>query len=330
MASISWSSVSLLILLAFPFNATLISPLLGLVALPYFLAMASDLRYCGYKRLDVLRIYGFNLMLLAGQPGRHVLLASCRASPRPRPPFARTPKVARPDRRPAVPAGRALPADRAGGLTRSTAPTVHNLTENVCYAALNVILACYAVMAFIGLRNSLVDMLDPRHLAALQARRAAPAACLGRWRRPGRGAHGGRLAGACCEAGYAEPQYQSTALAGRRGMRARCGRPPPPAPPRVRTARPGAGCPSRGALPSRLRRRGRASATAATWAQDAAARHARGRAPDLVRALRRRHADADLPVPEPLRRPGPAERARLRGRRPRSRTAPRAGAPRTR
>ena len=74
MASISWSSVSLLILLAFPFSAALISPLLGLVALPYFMAMASDLRYCGYKRLDVLRIYGFNLILLGGQPGRHVLV----------------------------------------------------------------------------------------------------------------------------------------------------------------------------------------------------------------------------------------------------------------
>ena len=84
MASISWSSVSLLILLAFPFSATLISPLLGLVALPYFMAMASDLRYCGYKRLDVLRIYGFNLILLGGQPGRDLVVRSCRASPRPR------------------------------------------------------------------------------------------------------------------------------------------------------------------------------------------------------------------------------------------------------
>ncbi len=26
--------------------------------------MAIDLRYCGYKRIDALRIYGFNLMLL--------------------------------------------------------------------------------------------------------------------------------------------------------------------------------------------------------------------------------------------------------------------------
>ena len=36
----------------------------AVAALPYFLAMASDLQYCGYKRTDVLRIYGFNLILL--------------------------------------------------------------------------------------------------------------------------------------------------------------------------------------------------------------------------------------------------------------------------
>jgi hypothetical protein len=28
----------------------------------------------------------------------------------------------------------------------------------MCYAALNVLLACYAVKAFIGLRNSVVDV----------------------------------------------------------------------------------------------------------------------------------------------------------------------------
>src|SRR6201999_3892772 len=41
MASLSRRSASLLVLLVFPFSATLISPLLGLIALPYFLAMAS-------------------------------------------------------------------------------------------------------------------------------------------------------------------------------------------------------------------------------------------------------------------------------------------------
>ena len=46
------------------FLVPVLKPVLPLIALPYFLMMASDLRYCGYKRLDVLRIYGFNLILL--------------------------------------------------------------------------------------------------------------------------------------------------------------------------------------------------------------------------------------------------------------------------
>ena len=92
MASICWSSVSLLILLAFPFSATLISPLLGLIALPYFLAMASDLRYCGYKRLDVLRIYGFNLILL-GSTWPAPFSSIVQGITASKAPFARTPKV---------------------------------------------------------------------------------------------------------------------------------------------------------------------------------------------------------------------------------------------
>ena len=62
------------------------------MALPYFLAMASDLRYCGYKRLDVFRIYGFNLVLLpvnlAGTLSS--VMQGITAS---KAPFARTPKV---------------------------------------------------------------------------------------------------------------------------------------------------------------------------------------------------------------------------------------------
>src|SRR6202034_1651941 len=92
MASICWSSASLLILLAFPFSATLISPLLGLLALPYFIAMASDLRYCGYKRLDVFRIYGFNLILL-GVNLAGTLSSIVQGITASKAPFARTPKV---------------------------------------------------------------------------------------------------------------------------------------------------------------------------------------------------------------------------------------------
>ncbi len=173
MASISWSSASLLILLAFPFNATLISPLLGVIALPYFMAMASDLRYCGYKRLDVLRIYGFNLVLL-GVNLAGTLSSIVQGITASKAPFARTPKV---KDRTVVPPFLLLAPYAVIGLAGFTLyhAYVNHLTENLCYAALNVVLACYAAKAFIGLRNSLIDVLDPRHLAALPLGRAPPA-----------------------------------------------------------------------------------------------------------------------------------------------------------
>jgi len=155
MASICWSSASLLILLAFPFSSTLISPLLGLVALPYFLAMSSDLRYCGYKRMDVLRIYGFNLVLLPVNLAGTIssVVQGITAS---KAPFARTPKVR--DRTVVPPFFVIAPYLMVGlaGATCYFAYKYHRV-ENLCYATLNLVLLCYAIKAFIGLRNSVVD-----------------------------------------------------------------------------------------------------------------------------------------------------------------------------
>jgi cellulose synthase/poly-beta-1,6-N-acetylglucosamine synthase-like glycosyltransferase/chitodextrinase len=155
MASISWSSVNLLVLLAFPFSTTLISPVVGLVALPYFLAMASDLRYCGYKRLDVFRIYGFNLVLLpvnlAGTLSS--VMQGITAS---KAPFTRTPKVRN---RTVVPPFFVVAPYLMIALAGETFYFAYRYgrVDNMAYAALNVVLACYSVKAFIGLRNSVVD-----------------------------------------------------------------------------------------------------------------------------------------------------------------------------
>jgi chitodextrinase len=205
MASISWSSASLLILLAFPFSATLISPLLGLVALPYFLAMASDLRYCGYKRLDVLRIYGFNLVLL-GVNLAGTLSSIVQGITASKAPFARTPKVK--DRTVVPPFLLIAPYLLIGlaGFTLYRA-YVNHLTENLCYAALNVILACYAAKAFIGLRNSLVDLwIHGTSLLYRPAERRKRFLRL--WRRPVEEPKPTDWR-SVLQAGYAEPQYQS-------------------------------------------------------------------------------------------------------------------------
>ncbi|HXW38884.1 MAG TPA: glycosyltransferase family 2 protein, partial [Acidimicrobiales bacterium] len=156
LASIAWASVGLLILLAFPFRSTLISPLLALIALPYFLAIGSDLKFCGYKRLDALRIYGFNLMLigvnLAGS-GESLVQALTAAKTA----FGRTPKV---QQRTVAPLFFILAPIALLGLSLYTFQHAyrHQLWENVAFAGINVCLGLYAIVAFIGLRNLLVDM----------------------------------------------------------------------------------------------------------------------------------------------------------------------------
>ncbi len=185
MASICWSTVSLLVLLAFPFNATLINPLLGLVALPYFAAMASDLRYCGHRRLDIARIYGLNLILLpvnlAGTLSS--LTQGITAS---KSAFARTPKVRD---RTVTPALFLVAPYVLVALAAYTFWVAYKggHRENMGYAALNVVLATYAIVAFIGIRHSLLDgWVQARSLLykregprrrrlVLRRRRAAPA-----------------------------------------------------------------------------------------------------------------------------------------------------------
>lgn len=156
MASIFWASLCLLILLIYPFNAGLLKPVLPLIALPYFLMMASDLRYCGYKRLDVLRIYGFNLILLpvnlSGTFASALQLLTGEKSS-----FKRTPKV------------RNRTTARAVFIVAPILLIAWSLYwvvidirlgqwNHLFFAALNAALAMYAMVAFVGIRNSIVDL----------------------------------------------------------------------------------------------------------------------------------------------------------------------------
>ena len=92
MASITWASFGLLFLLAYPYDSRLLSPLVFLAALPYFLAMGSDLRDCGHRFSDIFRIYGFNLVLLPVNLAG-VLKSLQQALTGDKIPFVRTPKV---------------------------------------------------------------------------------------------------------------------------------------------------------------------------------------------------------------------------------------------
>jgi len=191
MSSVSSSSVGLIVLLAFPFSATLISPLLGLIALPYFVAIAADLRSCGYKRLDVFRIYGFNLLLVPVNLGGTAasLTQAITAS---RSTFARTPKVRN---RTVVPLLFILAPVAMVGLAAYTLVHAyrHHLLLNETYAALNIVLLTYAIVAFIGVRNVVADVwlhsksylyqpATPRRPRWLRRRAPEPPAPLPDWR----------------------------------------------------------------------------------------------------------------------------------------------------
>lgn len=157
MASICWASIGLVLLLAFPFDSRLLSPVVVAAALPYFLAMSADFRRLGYKRSDVLRVYAFNLILLAVNLAG-TLKSLQQAAAKSKIAFARTPKV---KDRTAAPALYVLAAYLIAAFSFYTLANdvmTHNWS-NGAFALFNGLLTSYAIVAFIGVRNSLVDLV---------------------------------------------------------------------------------------------------------------------------------------------------------------------------
>lgn len=156
MASIAWASFGLVLLLAFPYNHRLLSPLVVLAALPYFIAMASDLKYSGYRRTDVLRIYGFNLILLPVNLAG-VLKSLHQSLSGEKIPFARTPKV---KNRTVSPLLFVLTPLVIVGFSIWTFVQSYHVQNwgNAAFAAFNALLAVYAIVAYIGIGTTLADI----------------------------------------------------------------------------------------------------------------------------------------------------------------------------
>jgi cellulose synthase/poly-beta-1,6-N-acetylglucosamine synthase-like glycosyltransferase len=156
MASITWSTFGLIFLLAYPYDGRLLSPLVLLAAIPYFLAMASDLKYSGYRYTDIFRIYGFNLILLPVNLAG-VLKSLQQAITGKKIPFARTPKV---KNRTAA----ALPYVIAPLLIIGF--SVFTLWRNIegenwgnaAFAGFNVLASVWALIAYIGIFNVVTDI----------------------------------------------------------------------------------------------------------------------------------------------------------------------------
>ena len=156
LASTCWSSVALVCLLFYPFDSKLLSPLVLLAAMPYFIAMSSDLKRCGYKRMDIFRVYGFNLILLPVNLAGVVKSIQQAITGR-RIPFARTPKVAN---RTATSFLFAIsPFLIIGYSVLTTWRAVGNeFWGNAAFAAFNAMTATYALVALMGVKNAVVDV----------------------------------------------------------------------------------------------------------------------------------------------------------------------------
>ncbi|MGA7206088.1 MAG: glycosyltransferase family 2 protein [Specibacter sp.] len=156
MSSIAWASFGLLFLLVYPYDSRLLSPLVFVAALPYFLAMGSDLRDCGHRFSDIFRIYGFNLVLLPVNLAG-VLKSLQQAFTGDKIPFVRTPKV---KDRTAAPALYVLVPYLIVAFSLFTLWRDANAGNwgNVAFAALNAILAAIAIRSYIGIGNSVVDL----------------------------------------------------------------------------------------------------------------------------------------------------------------------------
>ncbi|MCA9397621.1 glycosyltransferase family 2 protein, partial [candidate division WWE3 bacterium] len=156
LVSIAWATFGLIFLLAYPYDGRLLSPLILLAALPYFLTMASDLRYNGYSAWDVFSIYGFNLILLPVNLAG-VIKSVEQAITNKKIPFARTPKVK--DRTPSGLFYVIMPVL----IVAFSLFTVYRnvLVENwgnALFAGFNATVATWAILAYMGIGNVIADI----------------------------------------------------------------------------------------------------------------------------------------------------------------------------
>lgn len=168
-----WAGLGLVMLLFYPFDDSLISGWALMAAVPFFAALATDLRRSGYRRRDVLGVYGLNLMLL---PINTVgaLKSIAQAVGGQKVVFARTPKVR----------------------TRTVAPFFYvvipyvivawaflTLADDIAkgdrwhagFATLNGVLALYAILSYYGIWHSVSDLVVDLHARMYKSRRPAPA-----------------------------------------------------------------------------------------------------------------------------------------------------------
>ncbi|MGO5288340.1 glycosyltransferase family 2 protein [Pseudoscardovia suis] len=157
MASIAWSSFGLIFLLGYPFDQRLLSPWVVAASLPYFASYASDLKYNGYKRTDIFRIYGFNIVLLTVNLAG-TLKSIQQGMTNTKIPFVRTPKVS--NRTASPPLYVAMPwAIVIFSCFVFYSDYLSQNWGNAVFAGFNAIVTTWAIVSYIGVWHSVQDMV---------------------------------------------------------------------------------------------------------------------------------------------------------------------------
>jgi len=156
MASIAWASVGLIFLLAYPYDSRLLSVVVLFAAVPYFLSMGADLRATGYRFSDILSIYGFNLVLLPVNMAGVIKSVEQSITMR-KIPFSRTPKVKNRTAAPWLYVVVPWLIVLFSVLTFLRDYSVGNW-GNAAFAAVNATLGLWAIVSYIGVWHSIVDI----------------------------------------------------------------------------------------------------------------------------------------------------------------------------
>ncbi len=173
LASIAWASVSLWLLLFYPFDQTLLSYYAVLAALPFFVALSTDLRRTGYRRRDIFRLYGFNVMLLAVNTVGAVksigqVIGGQKGA------FARTPKVHNRTVTPFFYVVVPFMVAVWSAVTLVNDIAIANY-RHAAFAGINAVLITYVMLTLHGIRNTVSDIVhNVRNWLYRSARRSAP------------------------------------------------------------------------------------------------------------------------------------------------------------
>ena len=157
--SIAAVNTGMLILMAFPLMEGRPSLWMPLLAVPYFILLARDLKHCGYRSLDLFRFYAFTLILLPVNLGG-VCKSLQQSWTGRKTPFGRTPKV---EQRTATPfiyilMLYALPVHWC---LQVQADLLAERWFHAFFVAFNTTLMLYGLLAFIGVRASCSDVVKP-------------------------------------------------------------------------------------------------------------------------------------------------------------------------